>query len=248
MRVFAAWGAACVLFSLTPNTARAGDPETCDYAEAALAEACRADPDVRAYLLEPAHLMIERLKDIPPVVRGWLPGEEAAVIRRIQDQQAGCGFVDHDLARACRLDEKVRITLRQVGRGPETSWFALPPDVGGWGASMTNPRITTLYRNEGAERQRLSWGPLSTVPNEARIEQVSRAVTRATGRQVEFARLFLVAVDGVDFVACGYGFYSADGEDPSAGLLVFDSRGGSALRAPAALFNAKCLYADRVLR
>ncbi|USN14793.1 hypothetical protein PAPPERLAPAPP_04240 [Brevundimonas phage vB_BpoS-Papperlapapp] len=248
MRLIIAIALAWLWASLLASDARAGDPETCEYVEPALSDACRADPDVRAYLLEPRNLMVERLVDIPPVVRGWLPGEEARVIRLIQEGQAGCRFLDRDLARACLLDERVRETLVRVGRGVDTPWFALPSDVGGWGASMTNPRITSVYANEGATRQRLSWGPLSSVSPEERMEQVARAVTRATGREVEFARLYLVAVDGVNFIACGYGFYSGAGEAPSAGLFVFDSRGGSALRAPASMFNAKCLYADRVLR
>lgn len=226
----------------------AGDPETCAYQDESLARACADDPGVRAYLLKPANALIERLADIPPAVRGWLPGEEAAVILSIQNEQAGCGYFDRDLALACRLDDRVRSALQKHGRGADTTWFVLPPEVGGWAANTTNPNIPRPYNNEGATRQRYDWTIGYPLPNEERIAQIERAITRATGREVRAARAFLVAVDGINFVACGYGFYKGDGELLSAGLFVFDSRGGSALRAPPALFVAKCQYADRVLR
>lgn len=229
-----------------PPAARAGDPETCAYSERALAEACRTNPDVRAYLLEPGNLMVDSIYDIPPVVRGWMPGEEETVSRAIQDIALGCGFIDPIVAAACRYDPQAKAALQGVARGAEAIWFDMPSDVGGWPKSITDPRIARPYPTAAADRLRQRW-MFDGVSNTERMSLIGRAVKRATGVDVEFARAFMVAVDETNFIACGYGFYN-DGDTLSSGLFIFDSRGGSALRAPQGMFNAKCRYADVVLR
>lgn len=229
-----------------PPPARAGDPETCAYSERALADACRTNPDVRAFLLEPGNLMVDSIYDIPPVIRGWMPGEEEAVMRAIQDVGIGCGYTDPIVAAACRYDPQVKAALQHSPRGSEAIWFDLPSDVGGWAKSMTDPRITRPFTSPAADRLRQRW-MFDNVSHGERMNLIGRAVKRATGVDVEFARAFMVAVDETNFIACGYGFYN-DGDTLSSGLFIFDSRGGSALRAPQGMFNAKCRYADVVLR
>lgn len=229
-----------------PMSASAGDPETCTYRERALADACRRDPEVRAYLLEPANTMVETLRSIPPVVRGWLPGEEEAVLGLIQNQQSGCGYTDQIVAAACKYDPMVKEALERSPAGASSIWFNLPFDVGGWAPSMTNSRYTRPYNTPGADQMRQNW-TFDRVSNGERLRLIGQAMKRATGTDVEFVKAHLVAVDATNFIACGYGFFNEAGTITS-GLFVFDSRGGSALRAPQSLFREKCLYADKTLR
>lgn len=243
--VQAAAGFAALLLCAAP--AKAGDPETCRYDDEALAQACRERPEIREYLLEPYNITVETYQDIPPVVRGWMPGEEEAVIRAITDMEAGCGYTDPDLALACRLDEEVHEALKTVGTGPETSWFALPFDIGGWAPPTFDKRRRSTL--PGADQQRFRWMMDAHRGNGDRIREIEGAVGRAIRQKVRFSRLYLVAVDGRHFVACGYAFTDGGGyEPPTSGRLIFDTQGGSALRAPRDLFNAKCGLFDAVLR
>lgn len=243
----AALAAAAALSFAAP--ARAGDPETCDYQEDALARACADDPAVRAYLLKPAHALIERLADIPPAVRGWFPGEAAAVyataLEYAEQVKAGCGFEDADFARACMLDADLRDAAHALMLPKDASWFHLPFDVAGWAPYQFDRR--RLADNPGATRQRVEWNHMTS--REDLIRQIERAVSRGVRQQVTLVRLYLVAVDGRNFVACGYGFYDGGGyEPPSAGLFILDSLGGSAIRARRDHFNGLCGLSDVVLR
>lgn len=226
--------------------ALAGDPETCIYNDRALAAACRNNPDIQAFLMEPGNLTVESYQQVPPVLRGWMPGEEEAVIGIIRNQEAGCGYTDPILASACMFDPRVKTALETRSRGPDTSWFALPPDVGGYARGNTDPRVPKIYASAASERLKTQW-MFDGASNADRMRVVQGAIRRATGVEVEFARAYLIAVDERNFIACGYGFYNQGG-DITSGLFVFDTRGGSALRAPQNLFNIKCAYADVVLR
>lgn len=87
--VVVAGAALCALASIgsaSPSAAR-GNPETCIYRDARLAEACRTDPDIRAFLREPSSAAVESYMAIPPVLRGWEPGEEDMVLSMIRGQQ-----------------------------------------------------------------------------------------------------------------------------------------------------------------
>lgn len=57
-----------------------GDPNTCAYQDARLVQVCRTDPEIRAYLRDPDNAGVETYMDLPPVVRGWEPGEEEALL------------------------------------------------------------------------------------------------------------------------------------------------------------------------
>ena len=61
---------------------------TCVYRDARLAQACRTDPDVQAYLNDPQNDPVETYMDLPPVVRGWEPGEEEMVLGLIRGSQS----------------------------------------------------------------------------------------------------------------------------------------------------------------
>lgn len=244
----AGWLAACAALTWA-GAALAGDPETCAYADARLAEACATNPDVRAYLLEPYNVMVERYLEVPPAVRGWEPGEEDVVIRtaiRLAAQaKAGCGFDDPVFARACMLDPVLRAAAREGGLKPSDAWFHLPFDIAGWAPNTFDRR--RLADNPGATRQRVTWALFKS--RSALIHEIERAISRAVRQEVVMARLYLVAVDGRNFVACGYGFFDGGGyEPPSAGLVVFDTQGGSALRAERDHFNGLCGLSDAVLR
>ena len=69
----------------SPSSAK-GNPETCAYREARLAQACRTDPDIRQFLRDPANAGIETYMAVPPVVRGWEPGEEEMVLGMLRGQ------------------------------------------------------------------------------------------------------------------------------------------------------------------
>lgn len=241
---------ALALTALVSTPALAGDPETCAYRETRLAQACRTNPDIREWLLEPAQAGVERYVDVPPIIRGWDPGEEAAVIAgiaRLQaEQSVGCDYNDVMLARACMIDPVVARTLRTVGRGHHSSWFVLPPEVGGYPGSRFNEAI--LSRTSGANQQRFAWG--SDVSNRyQRAYTLERTIGRAMRAEVSIAKVHLIAVDGINFVACGYLFSNGGGyEAPSGGTFLFDTRGGSIYRVPPETYRARCLAADAVLK
>lgn len=67
---------------VSPSNAR-GNPETCGYREARLAQACRTDSDIRQFLRDPANAGVETYMAIPPVIRGWEPGEEEMVLNML---------------------------------------------------------------------------------------------------------------------------------------------------------------------
>lgn len=70
----------------SPSAAR-GNPETCAYRDARLAQACRTDTDIRAFLRDPGNAGVETYMAIPPVLRGWEPGEEEMVLAMLRGQQ-----------------------------------------------------------------------------------------------------------------------------------------------------------------
>lgn len=74
--------------ALVSPAAAKGDPRTCAYRDARLAEACRTDSDIHAYLLDPENAGIESYMDVPPVYRGWEPGEEEGLIGALREQAA----------------------------------------------------------------------------------------------------------------------------------------------------------------
>ncbi|QYC09808.1 hypothetical protein [Brevundimonas nasdae] len=69
----------------SPSSAR-GNPETCSYREVRLAQVCRTDSDIRQFLRDPANAGVESYMAIPPVIRGWEPGEEEMVLSLLSGQ------------------------------------------------------------------------------------------------------------------------------------------------------------------
>ncbi len=61
---------------------------TCAFRDARLAQACRTDPDIQAYLNDRQNDPVETYMDLPPVVRGWEPGEEEMVLGLIRGNQS----------------------------------------------------------------------------------------------------------------------------------------------------------------
>lgn len=227
----------------------AGDPERCVYREARLAQACLERPAIRRYLLEPFNVQVERYLDIPPAVRGWDPGEEdrvfAIALEHAEQVKAGCGFDDLEFARACMLDYDLRQAALEKRLPPTASWYHLPFDVVGRPPQSFDQR--RLSDHPGATAQRRRW--IFTGTLEERAMELEGAIGRAVRQKVRLVHAYLVAVDGRNFVACGYGFFDGGGyEAPSAGLVVFDTQGGSAIRAPRDLFNGLCGVSDVVLR
>ena len=73
------------LGNASPSSAR-GNPNTCAYQDARLVQACRTDPAIRAYLRDPDNAGVEAYMDLPPVIRGWEPGEEEALLGVLSPQ------------------------------------------------------------------------------------------------------------------------------------------------------------------
>lgn len=69
----------------SPTSARS-NPNTCAYQDARLVQACRTDPEIRSYLRDPDNAGVETYMDLPPVVRGWEPGEEEALLGLLSPQ------------------------------------------------------------------------------------------------------------------------------------------------------------------
>lgn len=67
--------------ALTATSATAGDPRTCTYRDVRLANACANNASVREYLLDPQTGSVDAYLDVPPIYRGWDPGEEEALSR-----------------------------------------------------------------------------------------------------------------------------------------------------------------------
>ncbi|UTC28255.1 hypothetical protein GURKE_02240 [Brevundimonas phage vB_BpoS-Gurke] len=243
------WFLALAAWGVTAIPALAGDPERCAYREERLAQACAERPEIRRYLLEPFNVQVERYRDIPPAVRGWDPGEQdqvfAIALEHAEQVKAGCGFDDLAFARACMLDYDLRQAAHAARLPASASWFHLPFDVAGWAPQSFDRR--RLSDHPGAREQRMRW--IFTGSSEERVAELEGAIGRAIRQRVQLAHAYLVAVDGRNYVACGYGFFDGGGyEDPSAGLVVFDTQGGSAIRAPRDLFNGLCGVSDVVLR
>lgn len=56
----------------------------CDYPDPDLSAECRRDPGLREILRYPEYRDVQDFEDLPPALRGWAPGEEAAVIDAIR--------------------------------------------------------------------------------------------------------------------------------------------------------------------
>lgn len=83
MKIAVMVGAAlCIVTSLgTASAGNAkGNPNSCAYQDTRLVQACRTDPEIRAYLRDPDNAGVETYMDLPPVIRGWEPGEEEALL------------------------------------------------------------------------------------------------------------------------------------------------------------------------
>lgn len=63
-----------------------GNPNTCAYQDMRLVQACRTDAEIRAYLRDPDNAGVETYMDLPPVIRGWEPGEEEALLGVLANQ------------------------------------------------------------------------------------------------------------------------------------------------------------------
>lgn len=61
-----------------------GNPNTCAYQDTRLVQACRTDPEIRAYLSDNAG--VGTYMDLPPVIRGWEPEEEEALLGVLSTQ------------------------------------------------------------------------------------------------------------------------------------------------------------------
>src|SRR3989344_5048867 len=71
----------------TASAARGkGNPATWASQVAGLVQACRTDPEIRSYLRDPDNAEVETYMDLPPVVRGWEPGEEEALLGVLSPQ------------------------------------------------------------------------------------------------------------------------------------------------------------------
>lgn len=243
------------LVSLTAAApAAAGDPETCSYRESRLASECYNRRPIQRFLLEPVNAGVERYMDIPPAVRGWEPGEEEAVVRQINtlthQRAVGCYYPKTPvLALACEYDPQARARLAQTNPGPDAIWFHLPPEIGGYPGSRFNNAL--LHRNPGADRQRVEWG-MDVANRRTRAATLGRTLSRAMGgAEIQIIKAHLIAVDGQNFIACGYAASDGGGyEDMSMGTFIFDTRtpGANVFRATAEQFRARCLAADIVLQ
>lgn len=125
----------CVAASMgaaSPSAAR-GNPETCAYRDARLAQACRTDPDIRQYLRDPANSGVETYMAIPPVVRGWEPGEEEMVLGMLRGQTQRQAVASTSLQNApvggpmARIDrlangEYDRQVAAERARTPRVNW------------------------------------------------------------------------------------------------------------------------------
>lgn len=241
---------ALALTALFSTPALAGDPVTCRYSQAALAAACREQPEVRRYLMERENAGVVDLMDIPPSVRGWAPGEQAALDRVLGIQrtntEAGCDYDDTLVALACRTNPLARERLAAMGRGRASSWFVLGPEIGGYPPDVMN--MSLLSRDPSAAARAMSWN-LNLDMKETRIDEVTQVLERALQQRVVLARLSIISIDARNFVACGYAFTDGGGyEAESSGAFVFDTRGNSAIRATPQMMRQRCSAADAVLR
>lgn len=91
MRLFAFAALALLMLAAPAAAQERSSPETCTYRDNLLAAECRADPGLRNFLIERENRWIENWEDLPPVMRGWAPGEEAAVIGAISAAQGARG-------------------------------------------------------------------------------------------------------------------------------------------------------------
>ena len=159
----AAAAAVALGLSMASTAEAGGDPRACSYNDARLAEACRTDPAVREYLLEPDGAGAETYRDIPPAIRGWEPGEEEALRYLLHKQSLGCDFRDDRLVLACLTNEDVRHRLQTFGRGLDTPWEVLGPDLGGYAAEPPRRPIRTRTPPSSRKRPTSSVGPWRSI-------------------------------------------------------------------------------------
>ena len=118
----------------SPSSAR-GNPDTCAYRDARLAQACRTDQGVREYLRDPDNADVETYMALPPVVRGWEPGEEEMVLAMLRGQPQRQpvasttlqnALVGGPMARIDRLanGEYDRQVAAERARTPRVNWSA----------------------------------------------------------------------------------------------------------------------------
>ena len=225
---------AAVVVTAWPSASTAeagGDPRACSYNDARLAEACRTDPAVREYLLEPDGARAETYRDIPPAIRGWEPGEEEALRYLLHKQSLGCDFRDDRLVLACLTNEDVRHRLQTFGRGLDTPWEVLGPDLGGYAAEAPTP---TYPDSDAAFIQE-------------KADEFSRALAQYYGREVLVLKLRLVQTSGGNVIACGY-MSVEEGQTMRSGPFIFDSSSGVIMPAAASLMRSRCSATGIVLR
>ena len=233
MRTILAFVAASVITAWLPasRVEARGDPRTCSYTDARLAEACRTDPAIREYLLEPESDPAESYMDLPPAIRGWEPGEEEALRYTLNKQSLGCDFRDDRLVLACLTNDDVRRRLQAFGRGLDTPWEVLGPDLGGYAAEAPTP----TYPESDA------------VFIQYKAAEFSRALAQFYGKDVLVLKLRLVQASGGNVIACGY-LSVEDGQTMRSGPFIFDSSSGVIMPAAAPLMRSKCSATGIVLR
>jgi hypothetical protein len=230
--------------------------QTCRYVDPALVQACRADPDIRDYLRSPEGQRVRIYQDLPPVLRGWLPGEEAQVIAQAQANvieralrpapEASCRFYDRTLAAACRSNGDVRRLL--AGRGPDATFYHLPWYVAGRPPNTFDPAQRPPRAGNGGADRSVAMIGASLREREGWMMQIEQRMEARLGAEVTIVSLYVTSIDRDNYIACGYAFSDGGGyEAESSGPFIFDTRGGSVLRAPPEMFRARCGWADGVL-
>lgn len=102
---------ATAVISMPAQAAPTTEPRPCAYADERLARECRADPELQAYLQSPEGKRVQGWYDLPPVIRGWDPGEEEKIIRFSRAQAAS----DEALRRETEPVLRQRIVLASLG-------------------------------------------------------------------------------------------------------------------------------------
>lgn len=206
-RATLALGLALASFTLAAP-AVAGDPETCSYRDARLAHACRTNLEVRGFLSGSSGTSVEHYMDVPPIYRGWAPGEEAA-LDRVLGMGANAG--------------RATATAAPATAAPATPTYSSNSPAG------VMDRINRLASGEYAasvEAERARTPAVSLTPAQARV--IARRAVADKLRDpssAQFRNVRRVTADNGQLVFCGevngrnaYGGY--------AGFVRFEASAG----------------------